>query len=590
MLSRSDRFIRRFIAVIGILLFLGGAAMAAFSAVPYDFLKSKADLLAASGSSTLLTGVLYEQIGLRLKLFGAAALSGVFLLYVMRKRAAGYLQDVADSARGAIAGVKKYPFVQVMRKEAVFHIALLLLILTAALIRIYFLNQPIKFDEAGSFLYSTARPSFMIASYYVTPNNHILHTLLMRCSYLIFGGSLWAIRLPAFVFGVLLIPASYAVMRRLTNVQAALFTAALTASSTFLIEYSTNGRGYTMMFFFFLCILYLGTYLTRGGGSFTWLLLAIFASLGLYTIPVMLYPFSIVICWLLLSILQNKEREQRLQDLKKLFTGLLITFFMTLFLYLPVLIVSGWEAVAANPFVLPQSWDILRTLWLNTTAALWGQINMETPLLLQIVLAASILICVFFYRKLNLLLLSAMIAPLPFLLVQRVAPPPRVWIFWAFIYFMAAAAGLGYLISQSRLQKFRYAGHIYAIIMVSLAAVLCIQVSNSAAIGWANETGTLRDGAEIVEALAPLLGEGDCILAPPPSDAVLEYYLQRKGLPGDYLWGDPRSSKRVFVLVNESYSHTLYEILEDWGLGGGYCSVPRIRCSCRGATLYEIDK
>ena len=166
MLFLSDKFFLRFVAILIILFFLGGAAMAAVSAIPYDLIKSKMDLLAGGGSSTLFTADLYGQICLRLRFFGGAAVLFALFLYVMKKRTALYFRAVADSAGGLMKAIKKYPLRQALRREAVYHTALIILIAVAALVRIYFLDQPIKFDEAGSYLYSSGRPFFMIATYY----------------------------------------------------------------------------------------------------------------------------------------------------------------------------------------------------------------------------------------------------------------------------------------------------------------------------------------------------------------------------------------------------------------------------------------
>lgn len=590
MLSCSDKSLRRFTCFLIILLFLGGMIMTAGSMVPYDFVKSKLDLFAVDRSVTIFSDSWYEQVSSRLKVFGGAAVFCAFIVYLTRKKINLYFRNLLISMDLLFGKVKKYSIRQAFRKERASYIALILITILAALARLHFLNQPLKFDEAGSFLYSAARPAFVAASYYATPNNHILHTLLMRCAYLIFGSEPWAIRLPAYLFGVLLIPASYAVVRRLINGNTALITAGLIASSSLLIEYSVNARGYTLMFFLFLCILFLGSYLQKNSNSFLWALMAFLASLGLYTIPVMLYPFSIVICWLFLSVVMNKDNMQRLQRLKELLTSLLLTGLITLIFYLPVLIVSGWESVAANRFVLSQSWSTLGKLWPNTILSVWCQLNRDIPPALQIILAAAVLVCIFLYRKLNLLLISAMIAPVPLLLIQKVAPPPRVWIFWAFIYFLAAAGGLNYLFSLCRFKNLRYTYHIYAIIVVGLSVMLSFQISNTETIRYSDETGALRDAPDIVESLAPVLQKGDRILAAVPSDAILEYYLAKKGLTNQYLWADLDSSERIFVVVNESYSQTLYEILKEVGVYSSQYHPPRIRGTYQGATLYELIK
>ncbi len=592
MLPCRNKAISTLIWIVITLLFLCGAAMLAGSLAPYSIVKSKIDSMAFGGSASIFDEVWYRQICNRLKITGVVAICGSLALFLARKRVALYLRELGHSAIRLIARARKYPFRRDFRENKAGYIALLILMILALLVRLSLLNQSLKYDETGSFLYYAARPFVVIASYYVTPNNHILHTILMRCSYLIFGSEPWAIRLPAYIFGVLCIPAAYAVARRISTRRAALLTAGLVASSSLLIEFSVNARGYTLMVFLFLCVLFLASYLQKNSSTFVWALLALCAALGFYTVPVMAYPFGIAVCWLFLSIIMQHDRVQRFHRLKEMFTALFVTGLLTAIFYMPVFIVSGWNAMTANRVVLPLSWSSLIKLWPNTAISLWQQLNRDIPPVLQILFVASVIICILFYKKINLLLIPAMVIPIPLLLIQKVAPSLRVWIFYAFIYTLAVSAGLDYLLSRyrSRPKKQRHGDAIYAIIVVALSTFLSIQSLSSGAISQSYETGSLEEAPEIVEMLAPLLREGDCVMAPPPSDSILSYYLMKKGLTDEFLWADPLLSKRVFVLVNESYSHTLYEILKDRGLGSRVCSIPRIRGSYRDATLYELVK
>jgi uncharacterized membrane protein len=56
----------------------------------------------------------------------------------------------------------------------------------------------------------------------------------------------WTVRLPALAAGITLIPASYVVARALYDRRAGLCAAALVAAFGPLVDYSVNGRGYTL--------------------------------------------------------------------------------------------------------------------------------------------------------------------------------------------------------------------------------------------------------------------------------------------------------------------------------------------------------
>lgn len=88
------------------------------------------------------------------------------------------------------------------------------------------------------------------------------------------------IRLPAFIAGVLVVPASYLAARVLYNKRAALLAAALVASSSYLVEYSANARGYSMICLFFMLLPALAAYIIRTWSPGVWLPFAVLSVMG----------------------------------------------------------------------------------------------------------------------------------------------------------------------------------------------------------------------------------------------------------------------------------------------------------------------
>src|SRR5204863_5259896 len=126
------------------------------------------------------------------------------------------------------------------------------------------------------------------------PNNHVFYSLLAKTTSSLAAWQPWALRLPAAVAGIAIIPLTWAVGRRYADRETALLGAALAGASTPLILYSTNARGYSLVVVLFLCLLLYADRLRdtptiRGYGVF-----AMLSALGLYTIPVMFYPIAVV--------------------------------------------------------------------------------------------------------------------------------------------------------------------------------------------------------------------------------------------------------------------------------------------------------
>jgi 4-amino-4-deoxy-L-arabinose transferase-like glycosyltransferase len=76
----------------------------------------------------------------------------------------------------------------------------------------------------------------------------VLHTLLVWITTRA-GDALWIARLPAFLAGVAIIPATWLAVARIDPARR-LLAAALAAGATPLVEYSAQARGYTI---FALC-------------------------------------------------------------------------------------------------------------------------------------------------------------------------------------------------------------------------------------------------------------------------------------------------------------------------------------------------
>ena len=79
--------------------------------------------------------------------------------------------------------------------------ALALIVAIGAAIRLAYLNEPMRYDEAYSFLHYAPLPLGALVRTYDTANNHILSNLLVHFSYYHLGGDRWMLRLPALLAG-----------------------------------------------------------------------------------------------------------------------------------------------------------------------------------------------------------------------------------------------------------------------------------------------------------------------------------------------------------------------------------------------------
>src|SRR5215213_3169199 len=158
--------------------------------------------------------------------------------------------------------------------------------LIGLLLRMLDLNKSIAYDEAYTFIHFASRPFKHILADYSAPNNHIFHTILVGVAYRLFGGETWVLRLPAFMAGILMIPAMYITARRFFSQYQALAAAGLVAVIPLFINYSVNGRGYTLLVLFALLLANFVGILVVQQSKPALIAFILTAALGFYTIPI----------------------------------------------------------------------------------------------------------------------------------------------------------------------------------------------------------------------------------------------------------------------------------------------------------------
>ncbi|MCX6067597.1 MAG: glycosyltransferase family 39 protein [Chloroflexi bacterium] len=143
---------------------------------------------------------------------------------------------------------------------------LVLIALCGLLLRIGGLNKPVEYDEAYTVVEFSSRSWWAVISDYSLPNNHILHSLLVRASLLSFGQHAWSIRLPALLAGLGMIVAAYFLGKALYSRETGLVAAALVAYFPEMLRFSTTARGYTLVGLFSLLIFWLAQRAVRQPG------------------------------------------------------------------------------------------------------------------------------------------------------------------------------------------------------------------------------------------------------------------------------------------------------------------------------------
>jgi Dolichyl-phosphate-mannose-protein mannosyltransferase len=432
----------------------------------------------------------------------------------------------------------------------------------ALLIRLLYIRQPIRHDEAYTYLYFAAQPLGSALSDYSVPNNHLFHTLLVKAVTSVLGGSLPAIRLSAFVAGLLIVPAVYLVTRRLGGDRgASMLAMAPAAVWPELVHYSTNARGYSIVALAFLALIMLGDEMVERDTARLAVAIAVVLAIGMWTAPFMLYPGGAALLWIVVERGRRAGLDGVRALLPRLAATVLLAGVLTVVAYSPVVLRSGLAPLVGNKYV------VARTLggFVAELPSFAGDVRNSLGLGVSIPLLGLLALAAVFGalsprdgRGRRLALGVTVLGWTALLLVvTRRAPPARVLLF--LVPLGCAYAGMGLAVVVRRLAS---GGRIEvpsacAIVALLLAGTIGAMAIRSRAVLRTVETGTLADAPAIARYLLERLRIGDRIVVRNPSDHVLDYYLWRSGGRRLSEINARTATGRVFVVVEPRHLQTL---------------------------------
>ena len=504
--------------------------------------------------------------------FGLAALFAIFPLFLLFLWLMGWLATPRVLWRASGISLKKagHDFRYWLQGEDRLHLSVLLVLLVIGVgFRLAYLNQGVRFDELLS-LYDYASPTIPLTdglSNYNRPNNHLLNTLLMHLSTLLFNRvDVWVLRLPVFLAGCALLPLSYLVGRRFYSAGAGLITLGFVAVSSPLILFSTNARGYLFVLLAMLLLLALAYTLKTSRNPFLWLLFMMFSVMGFYAMPMMVYPFGVVWVWLLLSILRENAGQRRWFLVRDLLITTSLAGWLTVLLYTPVFVRGGIGAVTDNQWVasipLTEFIDHFPTV-LPDVLALWFD---GLPFLIVFILGVGFVLALVGHRQLaNHRLSLAVIAVItlggllfvqrPFIFFARFLLHPLP------LFLIIASGGLAYLLKYLPQQR-----SVIPLVACGLALLAGISGVQQRSVEISPETGTITGANAITLALEDELQAGDRLVTYRDFFMlVFRYYFEQVGIDTVYLERDYHAAERVFVVIQElpeeSVENTLAQYL-----------------------------
>ncbi|MCE1252937.1 MAG: glycosyltransferase family 39 protein [Anaerolineae bacterium] len=552
-----------------LILFLAALLALALYLTPYESVLGLARSFSPDGQISSLNGELYGRVRLALGLGGLACLLAGGLSLLFKKRLSSLLKTVSlwlvdEASRWAVAAGEFWADLRKNRPSLPEWLGLAGLCLSAAVVRAFYLNKPFLHDEAYTYVGFASRSLRAVMTDYSLPNNHVLHSILVHFSTLLFGVEPWAVRLPSYLAGILCVFAAYFLARRLYKRPTAWLAAALVAASPDLATKSADARGYMILALISLLIFWLGAGLRLKSNRFAWLLLAVLSALGFYDVPTMMYPFGALMAWLGLSALLGDlgPADKRWPFIMRLVACGLGAGLLTLLLYAPILIASGPQSLFGNPFVRPMDWAdftaIVPVHWDETWGA-WSYGIKAAPL----VFGLGLLLSLIFNRPLSGQRLPQAAVTVLFIAaavtLQRANPWARLWTFLLPLLWVWVAAGWVWLATRLLARREAWLKPVLGgLVLLALLNGLWNSFDFYRQGGTA--TGTVE---QMVLGIRDKLQPGDVVLSVSVYEPPMWYYFRRHAIPWIYfdLPADGRAARYVVITYSDE-GETVQSILQ----------------------------
>jgi hypothetical protein len=271
--------------------------------------------------------------------------------------------------------------------------------------------------------------------------------------------------------------------------------------------------------------------------------------------------------WLLLSkLIHDVSDTYGTRYYLYLLISSLAIIIITLILYLPIILNSGLQSLISNDVIEALSWsDFIQSIeprikntWLEWNRALPNAIS----LIAIIGLIASLFVPKLPKDRRMPLIMAGIIWIGTALLIQRVAPWPRIWLFllpFFVIWISAGIIGLFELV-------FRRIPRSDSLMVGLIGFFIAVPLISGLMRNYTQYDQKLHSQGE-VELLADYLQDylqpNDVVVVTSPDSVVLKYYLRRNGLAKEFTeLKKGKLFERAIVVVNQAQGQTLEYVLE----------------------------
>jgi 4-amino-4-deoxy-L-arabinose transferase-like glycosyltransferase len=419
-------------------------------------------------------------------------------------------------------------------------------------IRGYFLAQPMRYDESFTFLNYVNHSGHLFL--YKLPNNHVLHTVFAKLSTLLWGSHPVSIRFPAFLFGIASVPLTFCFCRKLIHERSGFLASIGMAVLPYMVLYSTNARGYSLLVFLTLALAFVGMHVAERPSPQGWALTSLIAALGMMTMPSMLFPIAGLYLWFAcLLFLNGRTVTGILREF--IIPCTIMTFAFTLILYIPSMVASGGvKPIIANPHMQSLQWnDFFHRIYPHVRTV-FSRFSRDVPC--SVLFIGVILLVAGLFRGLRkrdwpplLLLPSVLLGSGVFFLIKHSIPKAGTWIYLIPFTLVLADSGVTYLVEMLP-RSLRF---LLPLLLFSIGLSYALSLMSRDAIAKYQDTGHFPEAPSVAEYLKPVMSRGDIVHSRTPADFPMRFYLRYFGM-GKKQATNPKVGKEFFVVKKSRYT------------------------------------
>jgi len=567
------------IKILGFSFIAFGLSLVSYllSSTYHGFIYNISDIIGVLGKEDKLQTILTERVYFLLKLlsFMPVIIGSLFVIFF--KNIQLYVE------------LRYLIFINIINKVALINkkylLALFIVVLVSLFLRLHYaINYPISYDEAWTYINFTEKGLLSSISFYPSPNNHVLHSVLTNLSYYLPFTQTVNLRLPSIIISVFSVFIFYLSFRKLFNDKISIY---LTLMFSFLypvIYYGYLARGYSLIILSFIISFYGTLRLAevvekRGEARWRYLFYLSFgAVLGLYSIPSFLYPYFSLTTFLVLIFVYCQDNKA----LKRLLVSMLIVTAITIALYSPIFIVSGFWSIASNPDVqtIPRI-DVMSDLYDHFISTIRFMFYYEWMFWVIVFLSIFSLINTNNNYKIKLAVYAIFISPL-ILLAHSVIPFERTWVYLVIpVLFL-----LGVFINHF----FAKGGRVITISVVMVVIASGVSYGSYIRDYRVSEAANMTVFSFEADKLSKFLiskNANKIYVSHPTLDAHIAYSYNENNIPLDLVYSRKLEDK---ILIKNSFDYIITDVKVNQILGYKYLKKICTLCSTHGEESYVYIK